>query len=50
MEAMVAAAIASLTVYDMIKSADRWATIDSVRLEAKSGGKSGDVVRPGERR
>jgi cyclic pyranopterin phosphate synthase len=49
MEAMVAASIASLTVYDMIKSADRWATIDGVRLEAKSGGKSGDVTRPGER-
>jgi cyclic pyranopterin phosphate synthase len=49
MEAMVAAAVASLTVYDMIKSADRWATIDAVRLEAKSGGKSGDVVRPPER-
>ena len=38
---MVAASIASLTVYDMVKSADRWATIDAVRLEAKSGGKSG---------
>ncbi|HEY3816361.1 MAG TPA: cyclic pyranopterin monophosphate synthase MoaC [Polyangiaceae bacterium] len=49
MEAMVAASVASLTVYDMIKSADRWATIDGVRLESKSGGKSGDVRRPGER-
>jgi cyclic pyranopterin phosphate synthase len=49
MEAMVAASIASLTVYDMIKSADRWATIEGVRLEAKSGGKSGDVSRPAER-
>jgi cyclic pyranopterin phosphate synthase len=46
MEAMVAASVASLTVYDMIKSADRWATIESVRLESKSGGKSGDLVRP----
>jgi molybdopterin synthase catalytic subunit len=46
MEAMVAASIASLTVYDMIKSADRWATIDAVRLEAKSGGKSGPLTRP----
>jgi molybdopterin synthase catalytic subunit len=45
MEAMVAASVASLTVYDMIKSADRWATVDAVRLEAKSGGKSGDVTR-----
>ncbi|HEY8039984.1 MAG TPA: cyclic pyranopterin monophosphate synthase MoaC [Polyangiaceae bacterium] len=49
MEAMVAATVASLTVYDMIKSADRWATIDAVRLEAKSGGKSGDATRPAER-
>jgi cyclic pyranopterin monophosphate synthase len=49
MEAMVAASVASLTVYDMIKSADRWATIEGVRLEEKSGGKSGDVTRPGDR-
>jgi cyclic pyranopterin phosphate synthase len=49
MEAMVAAAIASLTIYDMVKSADRWAAIDAVRLEAKSGGKSGDVRRPQSR-
>ncbi len=46
MEAMVAASVASLTVYDMIKSADRWATIEAVRLDSKSGGKSGDVARP----
>jgi len=50
MEAMTAASVAALTVYDMIKAVDRWATIDAVRLEAKSGGKSGDVVRPAERR
>jgi len=49
MEAMTAAAVASLTVYDMIKSADRWARIDALVLEAKSGGKSGDVTRPPER-
>jgi cyclic pyranopterin phosphate synthase len=49
MEAMVAASIASLTVYDMIKSADRWATIEGVRLETKSGGKSGEVTRPAQR-
>jgi molybdenum cofactor biosynthesis protein MoaC len=46
MEAMVAASVASLTVYDMIKSADRWARIDAVQLASKSGGKSGDVARP----
>jgi cyclic pyranopterin phosphate synthase len=50
MEAMVAASVASLTVYDMIKSADRWAAIDRLRLDEKSGGKSGDVSRPPERR
>lgn len=49
MEAMIASAIASLTIYDMIKGADRWAIIESVRLERKSGGKSGDVMRPGGR-
>jgi cyclic pyranopterin monophosphate synthase len=49
MEAMLAASVSSLTVYDMIKSADRWATIDDVRLESKSGGKSGDIKRPPER-
>jgi molybdenum cofactor biosynthesis protein MoaC len=48
MEAMVAASVAALTVYDMIKSADRWATIEQVRLEEKRGGKSG-VVRGRER-
>jgi molybdopterin synthase catalytic subunit len=46
MEAMVAASVASLAVYDMIKSADRWARIDAVQLVAKSGGKSGEVTRP----
>jgi cyclic pyranopterin phosphate synthase len=49
MEAMVAASVAALTVYDMIKSADRWATIEGLRLERKSGGKSGDVARPRSR-
>jgi cyclic pyranopterin phosphate synthase len=46
MEAMIAASIASLTIYDMIKSADRWAVVEEVRLESKEGGKSGDVTRP----
>ncbi|HXX68116.1 MAG TPA: cyclic pyranopterin monophosphate synthase MoaC [Polyangiaceae bacterium] len=46
MEAMVAASIASLTIYDMIKGSDRWAVIAAVRLERKSGGRSGDVIRP----
>ena len=46
MEAMVAASVASLTIYDMIKSADRWASVDAVRLESKRGGKSGELTRP----
>ncbi len=41
MEALTAAAIAALTVYDMIKSADKTAEIGPVRLLEKSGGKSG---------
>jgi cyclic pyranopterin monophosphate synthase len=42
MEALTAAAIAALTVYDMCKSSDRAMTIATVRLLHKSGGKSGD--------
>ena len=45
MEAMTAASIAALTVYDMCKGVDRGMTIERVRLEAKSGGKSGDFQR-----
>jgi cyclic pyranopterin monophosphate synthase len=41
MEAMVAASIAALTVYDMTKALDKSITIESVRLLSKSGGKSG---------
>jgi cyclic pyranopterin phosphate synthase len=46
MEAMTAASIAALTIYDMVKSVDRGAVIESVRLLAKSGGKSGDYRAP----
>jgi len=46
MEAMTAASVASLTVYDMVKSADRFATISGIRLLEKSGGKSGHWRRP----
>jgi cyclic pyranopterin monophosphate synthase len=42
MEAMTAVAVAGLTVYDMIKSIDRAASISKVRLLEKSGGRSGD--------
>ncbi len=41
MEALVAASIAALTVYDMTKALDKSITIESVRLLSKSGGKSG---------
>lgn len=42
MEAMTAASVALLTLYDMGKAVDRAMVIDGVRLLAKSGGKSGD--------
>ncbi len=45
MEALVAASVAALTVYDMVKSVDRWITIEKVELVEKSGGKSGHVTR-----
>ena len=45
MEAMTAASVAALTVYDMVKGLDRSAAIRSVELLAKSGGKSGDWTR-----
>jgi cyclic pyranopterin phosphate synthase len=46
MEAMTAASVAALTVYDMVKSADRYVTVTNVRLLEKSGGKSGHWKRP----
>jgi len=45
MEALTAAAIAALTVYDMCKAVDRAMTIAELRLLRKSGGKSGSFVR-----
>ena len=45
MEALTAASIAALTVYDMCKSIDREMEIQTVHLVEKSGGKSGDFVR-----
>ncbi|HEY9219595.1 MAG TPA: cyclic pyranopterin monophosphate synthase MoaC [Phenylobacterium sp.] len=45
MEALTAVSVACLTVYDMLKAADKGMTIENVRLLAKSGGKSGDWVR-----
>ena len=45
MEALVAASVAALTVYDMCKALDKGIEIREVRLERKSGGKSGDYAR-----
>ena len=44
MEALTAASIAALTVYDMCKAVDRFMTIDHVQLLEKKGGKSGHWV------
>jgi cyclic pyranopterin phosphate synthase len=44
MEAMTAATVAALTLYDMVKGVQRDVTIEQVRLIAKSGGKSGTVT------
>jgi cyclic pyranopterin phosphate synthase len=45
MEALVAASVASLTVYDMCKAVDKGITIEEVALVAKTGGKSGPWAR-----
>jgi cyclic pyranopterin phosphate synthase len=48
MEALTAVSVAALTVYDMAKAVDRGISIDAIRLEAKSGGKSGNFRRAAE--
>ncbi|WP_374573926.1 cyclic pyranopterin monophosphate synthase MoaC [Phenylobacterium sp.] len=45
MEALTAVSVACLTIYDMLKAADKAMTIDAVRLLEKSGGASGDWRR-----
>jgi cyclic pyranopterin phosphate synthase len=45
MEALHAVAVAALTVYDMVKSADRAMTITDIKLMEKSGGRSGTYRR-----
>ena len=47
MEALTAVAIAGLTVIDMIKAIDHWASITEVALIHKEGGRSGALDRPG---
>ncbi len=48
MEALTAVSVALLTLYDMLKAADRAMVIEAVRLVEKTGGKSGDYRRPEE--
>ncbi len=48
MEALTAAMVAALTVYDMVKGVERGVEIRSVRLLSKTGGKSGDWHRPAD--
>jgi cyclic pyranopterin phosphate synthase len=45
MEALTAASVAALTVYDMTKALDKSIVIRAIQLEQKSGGKSGDFIR-----
>lgn len=45
MEALTAASVAALTLYDMIKAVDKLAVIDAIQVLEKSGGKSGDWSR-----
>jgi cyclic pyranopterin phosphate synthase len=45
MEALTAVSIAALTIYDMVKAADRAMRIEAIRVTAKSGGKSGDFTQ-----
>ncbi len=46
MEALTAVSVACLTIYDMVKAADKGMRIESVRLRRKSGGRSGDFEAP----
>jgi cyclic pyranopterin phosphate synthase len=45
MEALTAVSIAALTIYDMCKALEKGMTITEIRLETKTGGKSGDYER-----
>lgn len=46
MEALIAVSVACLTVYDMVKAADKGMRIENIRLRHKSGGRSGDFNAP----
>jgi len=45
MEALTAVSVAALTIYDMCKALEKGITITDIRLESKTGGKSGDYKR-----
>lgn len=47
MEALTAVSVAALTLYDMLKAVDRGMVIEGIRVDAKSGGRSGDWVADG---
>jgi cyclic pyranopterin phosphate synthase len=49
MEALTAVSVAALTIYDMCKALDKGIVISEVRLERKTGGKSGDYNREGSK-
>jgi cyclic pyranopterin monophosphate synthase len=49
MEALTAASVAALTIYDMCKAIDRGMEILNIALVSKSGGRSGDFARPEEK-
>lgn len=48
MEALTAASVAALAIYDMAKAIDRAMSVEAIRLVRKSGGRSGDFIRDGE--
>jgi cyclic pyranopterin phosphate synthase len=48
MEALTAASVAALTIYDMVKGVEKGVEIRTVRLLSKTGGKSGEWVRPAD--
>jgi cyclic pyranopterin phosphate synthase len=47
MEALTAVSVAALTIYDMVKAADKTMTVTDIQLLSKRGGTSGDYVRAG---
>ena len=46
MEAMTGAAVAALTVYDMVKAVNKFVAIENLQLVSKTGGSSGPLLNP----